>query len=289
MDNTNTDTPAQDTTTAQDPAPAPAPAPANTTEVSSDQQVIDSLRAQISEKNTKLSEFRNNNISLDQKVKEMNGELSQYKEAGVDVDTIKTYKEFYTNNVDKVQSPDTSKENVTETIRKSLESQAKGFTAKLQEQEQKVQDLASERDFYKNIADTNILKETILKEVAYVGKPKENAVNDIVARAQKVFVVENGELIARNPDGSVMMQEDRITPQSPEAWAKELYENADYFFYGNTGGGASGSTASSNTNNVSGTDANGIITITDTGDVEQMNKVYTEHAKAISEGRVRFV
>lgn len=66
-----------------------------------------------------------------------------------------------------------------------------------------------------------------------------SAMPDIMARASRVFVMEDGKIIPKE-NGVIIRGEDGIAPMTIPEWFKQLKQTAPYFFKGSTGGGAAG-------------------------------------------------
>lgn len=70
------------------------------------------------------------------------------------------------------------------------------------------------------------------------------ALPDVMARARAVFEVQaDGSLVPKR-NGEILRGEDGTSPMTPTEWLKQLRKEADYYFLGSNGGGATGESGS---------------------------------------------
>lgn len=122
----------------------------------------------------------------------------------------------------------------TETMRATLESQIAAKGTELGTWKAKAEAAEAVLKQYKVDSAVNALVGD--KDIGL--NPK--ALNDVMARARAVFEVQaDGSLIPKR-NGEVLRGENGVDPMTVAEWMKNLRKEAEYFFLGSNGGGASG-------------------------------------------------
>lgn len=93
---------------------------------------------------------------------------------------------------------------------------------------------------------TVVIERDVSEAVNEVGRPRKNALIDILQRARQTWKLdESGKPIATNPDGTTIYGKDGKEPISMKEWAEKLLEAAPHLFEESKGGGARGSIVNS--------------------------------------------
>jgi len=180
---------------------------------------IDGEIPAVIEVQTKLAEFRDNNIGLTRNVQELKTQLERYK----DVDPLK-YNEYKTK--------------IEEFERSGGIKSAEDVRAKIAEAVTPLQqELATMRQ-EKQDADNRIKRqavETNLRDVATKVGVQDSAVRDFITRGLSVFNLEGK---AMNGDTPLFSKKEVTKPLPMEEWAASLMSEAPHLFKPSHGGGA---------------------------------------------------
>lgn len=200
----------------------------------------------------RVKEFRDNNVEISKERDTLKSTVSKYEQVtGVPLDALEDGKledfaSLLTTLKETKQRVDDGKL-VEET---SLEEATAGRVAEVHDSyRQQLADSAKERDAHKTRADTAekranaMVVENAIRlaasnpEVAMLDK----AVSMVLPQAQTVFRVEdNGGIVPKSADGTIIYGHDGITPMSPVEWLLKQRDEHDFLFKGAKGGGASG-------------------------------------------------
>jgi hypothetical protein len=171
---------------------------------------------------TKLDEFRNNNVLLQQ-------QIEKYK----DVDPVK-YRELMS-----IQQKITEKQLLergevdelvnlrVRTMREELETQVNSHKTAAEQANQQLAVLMVD----------NVVQGAALK----VGI-QATAIDDVKARARAVFKIENGQPVPKGPDGKVIYDAKGEKPITIDYWMQDLKKTAPHLFVGSVGGVDGGGT-----------------------------------------------
>lgn len=191
---------------------------------------------------TKLSEFREKNITLSQERDKLDAQARRLAElVGEDPDAFAAELQELRETAQKVKDGQLKASDDVEAVVRERVAKMK------EEYEQQVRQRADEAKAWQGKAatiqqqyDRSIIDQNVTRAVVdpKVGALPE-ALPDILSRAYGVFTVENGKLVAKAGD-AVIYGSDGTTPLSPAEWLNELKQTASYFFKGSTGGGAAG-------------------------------------------------
>jgi hypothetical protein len=69
----------------------------------------------------------------------------------------------------------------------------------------------------------------------------DKAVNLVLPQALQTFRVDEGKIVPKSADGTILYGSDGVTPMSTKEWLLKQREDNDFLFQGSKGGGASGS------------------------------------------------
>ena len=202
----------------------------------------------------KIKEFRENNIGLSQERDTLQGALAQYEsvtgvtlpdlEEGKLSDFAKTL-EALRNTSKKVADGNLVEETSLE------EAAAARVTEVTNNFKDQLAAMAKDRDAHKAKAEASVHRANAMMvenavrlaasdpDVAMIDK----AVAMILPNALQTFKVEDdGKIIPKQSDGTVLYGSDGVNPKTLKEWLLEQREENDFLFKGSKGGGASGST-----------------------------------------------
>ena len=176
---------------------------------------------------SKLDEFRNNNVELMQKLEGLKDiDPKKYNELLEEHRKIQEKELIEKGEVDKLVTMR------TEAMKSDLTAQIAALTA--------------ERDG----AFSNLNRLLIDNEAARVATTlgvAPTALDDVTARASRVFKVVDGAAVMQDDKGQVVYGKDGSTPMSISEWATGLRSTAPHLFTPSEGGGASGGGGGSGT------------------------------------------
>lgn len=191
---------------------------------------------------SKVTEFRDNNIKLSEERDTLVNVNKEYK--AIVGDDVKTFADSLTSLRATQQSVDDGKlsenKDVEEEVKKRTESMRSGYDDQLKENAATIVELKN------NVGtlNTSINRNTIGNAVQAAVTSSESgvhlsAINDLITRATTRFVVEDGNLVARNGE-AVIYGSDGTTPQTVTEWIEGLKPTNPHLFIAPKGGGAGG-------------------------------------------------
>lgn len=172
---------------------------------------------------SKLDEFREKNIELQQKLADASG-----ADKNLVAEKDKKIKELEEEVARRIAPEDKDKD---------FEEQIKPLKASWEEKETK---------FNTDIAELNSQIERLkvddkLKDIAIKNGVREDAITDALARAKNVFKLEEGKVVAKTDADKIWIDTDTAEPLTMEGWIKKvLAKDASFLFKGSNGGGADG-------------------------------------------------
>jgi len=191
---------------------------------------------QLDDANTRLNEFRSNNISLAAQVKEFEGRRFLTTEEQEEFDTIRAQiqdqKDKGLIDAGKIDELVASR---TERLRTDYDNQIKGF-------QKQVETLTSSGNVWKDKLAGVLVEAEVSKILSESGfQPVQGALSDVVARARQTWqVTEKGELSALDASGNQLYGTDPTQPLSMSEWAASTAKAAPYLFMENSGSGGDG-------------------------------------------------
>lgn len=199
----------------------------------------------------KIAEFRENNVKVVKERDELVGVLAQYEQVtGVTSDDLNegklsdfakvltTLRETEKQVKDGQLIASTSLEEAAQARVTEVTTSFKGQLA----------DSAKERDAWKDRAtaaerkaDSMQVENTIRlaasdPDVAMLDK----AVAYVLPQALQTFKVDEGKIVPKSTDGTILYGSDGVTPMTAKEWLLKQREDNDFLFQGSKGGGASG-------------------------------------------------
>jgi hypothetical protein len=199
----------------------------------------------------RVTEFRENNVKLSQERDDLLSKVSRYETVtGVPLNETDKLTDF-AKEFEKLRETKKRVEDGVLVENTSLEEAAQSrVTEVTNTMRAQLADSARERDAYKEkaikaeAAANQMRVENAIRlaasdpDVAMIDK----AVNLILPNAYGVFRVEdNGKLVPKSGDGTVIYGSDGVNPMSIKEWLLKQREANDFLFKGSKGGGASGS------------------------------------------------
>lgn len=183
----------------------------------------------------RISEFRNNNIALQQELESLKADLGKFK--GIDPakyqDTINKLQELEDKKLIDAGQIDELLAQRTERMRQDYE----GRTQALETDRERFKALAQKRQ---ELLQKTLVNSAVAEAVSSVGVPAKGALPDIQARATSLWHVdEDGNVVAMEGD-TVKYGADGKNPLSMAEWAESLKQTAPHLFEGSSGGGAGG-------------------------------------------------
>lgn len=174
----------------------------------------------------RLSEFRNNNVSLKAEIEELKNKFdgidpAEYKDLKSKSDDLRDAKLIKSGELDKAVANRTKlmAEEHTKAITKATEENTR-LVARLTEVE---------------------INQAAISEAMKKGL-RQTAVPDITARARSIFRLVDGKVIAYEADGkTIKFGKDGSTPYSISDWVEAQVTDAPHLFEASGGGGAGGS------------------------------------------------
>lgn len=192
---------------------------------------------------SKVTEFRENNVTVSAERDALAEEVSKYKEViGDDLEEFTTSLTTLKDTRQQVEDGKlTKKTDIEQEVSKRTTKMRDEYEAKLRESATRESNLKA------NVAElqTQSNRSSIAAQVQAVINSEDagihaSAAADITARAVGRFTVtEDGEVLAKNGD-SIIYGADGTTPESVSEWMQGLKETSPHFFKESTGGGAKG-------------------------------------------------
>lgn len=170
---------------------------------------------------TRLDEFRNNNIELQKQIdKFKNVDPTKYQELMELQRKVQEKELIEKGDIDGLVNSRTM------AMREELTARATTAETALQ---------AANRQLATLMIDNQVRAEAVKLGVL------PTAVDDMILRAQAIFVMKDGQAVPMQ-DGKVVYGKDGSTPMTISEWAGGLKKTAPHLFHGSSGGGASGNT-----------------------------------------------
>lgn len=200
----------------------------------------------------KITEFRENNVKLSQQRDDLIGKVSQYEQVtGVPLEALETGKladfakmlEALRDTKSRVEAgalvENTSLEEAAAARVTEVTNGFKGQLAEVAKDRDAWKDRATKADIRANqmLVENNVRLAASDADVAMLDK----AVNLVLPAAFRVFHVEEGKLVPKNSEGTVIYGSDGVNPMTVKEWLLKQRDDNDFLFKGSRGGGASGS------------------------------------------------
>lgn len=201
--------------------------------------------------NTKLAEFRDNNIVVMKERDELKTKLAGFD--GVDAAEYKRLKEKATTDPNELTKMiETQTKPLKDSINALMEDKAK-----------------LERELQTKTVDDHI------RAAAVKAGVRETAVDDVLWRGRQVFKFKDGKVVALDGDKPLFSAEKPSEGLAVEEWLTSLSKNAEHLFKSSSGGGSGGSdkTTGVTGNTLRNPDA----------------RTFGKHAKDIAEGKIQVV
>jgi hypothetical protein len=199
----------------------------------------------------KIAEFRDNNIKVVQERDNLVAKMTAYEQV-----TGVSLEDFENGKLDDFASMLTSLRETKQRVEDgnliestSLEEAANQRVADAQKQiKEQLAAMAKDRDAHAERARSaeeaadRMKVENALRLVA--SDPDvamlEKAVTHVLNEAQTVFRVEEGKIVPKSSDGTIIYGSDGINPMTMKEWLIKYREDNDFLFKGSQGGGAAG-------------------------------------------------
>lgn len=189
------------------------------------------------EDDPRVGEFRSENVKLRKEKERLSEMLERFD--GVDPEKYRKALEAF----EKVQGDEERKliedgkiDEVVErrigAMRSEYEKQVKALTAARDE-------ASKDRDTFKGRLGEVLIDTHLAKAVNSVGKVREGALEDVIARGRRTFSIDDKGQMVPSVNGEMIYGKkgDALTP---EEWAGSLLESAPHLFEGGSGSGGSG-------------------------------------------------
>lgn len=197
---------------------------------------------------TKLAEFRDNNIALSKQRDDLSTKIENLQSiVGENPDEFSEELSELRQMAERVKAGELKESRaVEEAVGKRTEEMRKSY----EERGQKVsQELAAWKQRYEGL-DKKFREERVKNAIRAAsfdpdGAPDklgihQGAVDDIIERGLRIFKVDgDGKIIPQDGEATIYGA-DGITPMTPREWLGKLREDAPYYFQGTSGGGAGG-------------------------------------------------
>lgn len=186
----------------------------------------------------KLSEFRDNNITLMQEKASLEKLLSSFDGfKGMDAEQAREALDLIQKQKDNKMISEGKIEELLEQRTETMRGDFAGKTEALQAQLEKA---AGQSEKYEGLYKSIVIDSQIQNAVSGFAVVRSGAMNDILSRAKSVWTIdENGTPVAKNGD-KVLYGKDGKNPMSMAEYAQNLYADANFLFEPNSGGNASG-------------------------------------------------
>lgn len=192
--------------------------------------------SELAEANSKLEEFRGNNIGLKKERDELAAKLEPYD--GIDPEEHRRLREQHEGIKKKGVS---SADDIEAIVQRAVDGAVKPLNERIEGLE------TDKADALSNLGRSEV-RTALNKAASRAGVDVEHALDDFLERGTKVFHYEDGRVVAKGEDGAPLYNPDKPSePLSPAAWAAGLADKAPHLFKSNSGGGAGGGGGSSST------------------------------------------
>lgn len=199
----------------------------------------------------KITEFRENNVKLSQQRDELVAKLTQYERVtGVPLEEAGTKLSDFAKMLESLRETKKKVDDGALVENTSLEEAAAARVTEVTNNlKTQLAEMARERDAHKDRAtkaeearnqmmvENNIRLAASDPDVAMLDK----AVNLVLPQAFRVFRVEDGKMVPKTGDGTIIYGSDGVTPMSVKEWLLKQRDENEFLFKGSRGGGASGS------------------------------------------------
>ena len=188
---------------------------------------------------SKVTEFRDNNLTLSEERDKLKTENSTYASI-VGEDTAE-----FTTLLESLRATQQSVDDGTLTVDKDIETEIKarvssmkvGYEEQLKENAGVIVELKNSVGNLNNTINGNIIGNAVQVVVnAADSGIHASAISDLTTRAMKRFAVESGKLIARQGD-AIIYGTDGATPQTITEWTETLKKSDPHLFIQSGGGG----------------------------------------------------
>jgi hypothetical protein len=185
---------------------------------------------------TKVSEFRDNNIKLNNEINDLKAKLEKYK----NIDPSKA--EDALARLQEIEDKKLIEEGkIDELLEQRITSMKSSYEGQIQSLQEKITNMDGSLGKYRNLYSNGLTSNVIQEAISEVAVPRKGAMKDILRRASEVFTLNDEDKLVPMADGKVIYGKDGNDPLSPTEWIANLYTEAPYFFEPNSGGGANGS------------------------------------------------
>lgn len=186
---------------------------------------------------TKLKEFRDNNIQLMKDITKAQSELKKFE--GIDEKKARAALQELNDLKEKKLISDGEIEKVlaqrTERMQADHQTQTKILTDKIANYESQMSSLKNQ------LSEVSIDKEIQLM-ISQIGSPQKGAVQDIIRRGRQIFKIDDkGSVTAVDEKGNTRFGKDGLTPLTIKEWAEALPTEAPFLFEPSKGIGSPGS------------------------------------------------
>lgn len=198
----------------------------------------------------RITEFRDNNVSLSQERDSLLADLSRYEGVtGVTLAEISTLDDFATTLSGLRETSKRVEDGVlveNTSLDEAAASRVTEVTANFKDQ---LATMAKERDVYKdkaNKSDSRANSMVVENAVRLAASDPDVAMLDsavglILHEAYNTFRVEDGgTLVAKSPEGAIAYGSDGVSPMTMKEWLLKQRETSEFLFKGSKGGGALG-------------------------------------------------
>jgi hypothetical protein len=183
------------------------------------------------------SGLKNNNEKLLGQLKNMKDVVKKYD--GFDIDTFNKMKEKIDNEEEQklIDKGDIDQlfERRYERMKADHESQKSALQKELEEERSQRQKIQNE-----------FVSERVNGQIRQASEKSgvlPEAIDDIIRRAGNVFDMENGEIVARDANGNLIMSKDGTSVLTPKEFVEELKQDAPHYWAASNGAGAGGAGA----------------------------------------------
>lgn len=184
----------------------------------------------------KVGEFRNNNLELKKQVEGLSAQVEKYK--GVDPEKARAA-EAKLRELEEKQMMDDGK--IDELVNLRTDRMRQEFTGQNTALQSRAEKAENEAKALKNRLTRIAVDDGISKAVQEVAMVKKGAMADILSRSAQVWSVDDeGNLVAKTPDGNTIYGKEGKAPITPTEWSQQLMSEAPFLFEQSTGGGAQG-------------------------------------------------
>lgn len=207
-----------------------------------------------SQTQSRIGEFRNNNITLNNQVQILQQQLeaasglgeqltllqTQFK--GIDPEVARQLIKDAQDNKDKKLIAEGDIETLVAQRSEAALAEATGsFDEQIQKIQTQLTESVTREGTYKSRLNDVVVDSSLQTAVSKVATVRQGAMQDILARGRSVYVLDDsGNSVPRDAAGKTILGKDGDNPKAMEEWAAELVLEAPYLFEGNAGGGAGG-------------------------------------------------